>query len=181
MKEFEHTFDQPLGGSGLDPRSRQVSLMGRTGNTRGSASPDGPGGSGSRRAVVWTVTPSEVEMRRYDDPVEVRRGMVPGAGGQMEGPEQFLWRGRLWKVCAVVAHWVETGPWWQTKEVAPALGLEPAGSESRGTSVHDLLGEREVWRVEAARGLVAADAGRGVFDLSFDWVQGEWALTRCAD
>ena len=48
-------------------------------------------------------------MRRYDDPVEVRKGMVGGT----EAPEQFLWRGRLWKVSDVVAHWVETGPWWQ--------------------------------------------------------------------
>ena len=47
-------------------------------------------------------------MRRYDDPVEVRTGLVRG------GPEQFLWRGRLWKVRAVLAHWVETGPWWQS-------------------------------------------------------------------
>ena len=45
-------------------------------------------------------------MRQYDDPVEVRRG-------EAEDPDQFLWRGRLWKVRAVVAHWVETGPWWQ--------------------------------------------------------------------
>ena len=60
-------------------------------------------------------------MRRYDDPVDVRRGMVDGS----EGPEQFLWRGRLWKVNAVVAHWVETGPWWQSREVAPVLGATP--------------------------------------------------------
>ena len=45
-------------------------------------------------------------MRQYDDPVEVRRGTD-------EGPEQFLWRGRLWKVRSVTAHWVETSPWWQ--------------------------------------------------------------------
>lgn len=41
-------------------------------------------------------------MRQYDDPVEVRRG-------EAEGPDQFRWRGRLWKVRAVLAHWVETG------------------------------------------------------------------------
>jgi len=39
-------------------------------------------------------------MRRYDDPVETRMGQVAGT----EGPEQFLWRGRLWKVRAVLAH-----------------------------------------------------------------------------
>src|SRR6185503_19225403 len=51
-----------------------------------------------------------VGMRRYDDPVETRMGQVSG----IEGPEQFLWRGRLWKVRAVLAHWVETGPRWQS-------------------------------------------------------------------
>ena len=127
-------------------------------------------------------------MRRYDDPVEVRKGLVPGAGGDVEGPEQFLWRGRLWKVCDVVGHWVETGPWWQSAKVAPVLG---ADSSSVGTrvdltaSVHDLVADREVWRVEAARGLAGASgasgAGRGVFDLVFDWGQGGWLLTRCAD
>jgi hypothetical protein len=119
-------------------------------------------------------------MRRYDDPVEVRRGLVPGTGGSVEGPEQFLWKGRLWKVCAVVAHWVETGPWWQSKEVAPVLGADSAEAEGGG-SVHDLLAEREVWRVEAARGLAASGAGRGVFDLTFDWAQGHWLLARCVD
>jgi hypothetical protein len=128
-----------------------------------------------------------MKMRRYDDPVEVRRGLVPGSGGgSVEGPEQFLWRGRLWKVCAVVAHWVETGPWWQSKEVAPVLGADSAGGPAAaegggGASVHDLLAEREVWRVEAARGLAATGSGRGVFDLTFDWAQGHWLLVRCVD
>ena len=132
-------------------------------------------------------------MRRYDDPVEVRKGLVAGTTGSVEGPEQFLWKGRLWKVRDVLAHWVETGPWWQSREVAPILGGDPpAGSTDGGAapSVHDLLGEREVWRVEAARGqaLAAAaggsagtSAGAGVFDLTFDWARGSWELSRCAD
>ncbi len=117
-------------------------------------------------------------MRRYDDPVEVRKGMVGGT----EEPEQFLWRGRLWKVCDVVAHWVETGPWWQSSGVHAVLGSseEPDGQPGGGVAVqHDLVAEREVWRVEAARGL--SGAGRGVFDLEFDWTQGSWQLARCVD
>ena len=143
-------------------------------------------------------------MRRYDDPVEVRRGMVNGPGGAQEGPEQFLWRGRLWKVCDVVAHWVETGPWWQSPGVHAVLGSD-AGSDpvsdrtssaergAGGTATGvDLLAEREVWRVEAARGLAAARSGpgsasggttfgAGVFDLVLDWADGSWQLARCDD
>jgi hypothetical protein len=132
-------------------------------------------------------------MRRYDDPVETRMGLVSG----MEGPEQFLWRGRLWKVRAVIAHWVETGPWWQSGGARAVIGSdEPVGPATGGADLRsaDLLGERELWRVEAGRGPgrpVAApeDAsgadevldGGGVFDLAFDWSDGRWALVGCAD
>ena len=111
-------------------------------------------------------------MRQYDDPVEVRRG-------EAEDPEQFLWRGRLWKVRAVVAHWVETGPWWQA-------GTAP--DDGRGPALTDPVAERELWRVEAGRGapLVAARGQAdhetyGVFDLSFDWTDGRWQLVGCVD
>ncbi len=103
-------------------------------------------------------------MRQYDDPVEVRRG-------DAEDPDQFLWRGRLWKVRAVVAHWVETGPWWQG-----------AGAAGRAATTTDLVAERELWRVEAGRGLQPAGAETyGVFDLSFDWTDGRWQLVGCQD
>ena len=132
-------------------------------------------------------------VRRYDEPVEVRRG--PVVGWPAEGPEQFLWRGRLWKVRAVLAHWVETGPWWQhagvravigSEEVAgpprsgggadPGPSPEPAG---RGvlTALEDLLGERELWRVEAGRGGTAD----GTFDLAYDETDGRWQLVGCTD
>ena len=84
-------------------------------------------------------------MRQYDDPVEVRRG-------ETEDPDQFLWRGRLWKVRAVVAHWVETGPWWQ------ARGRRRGRREPR--TITDLVAERELWRVEAGRG-IQVGSGRG--------------------
>ena len=131
-------------------------------------------------------------MRRYDDPVEVRKGMV----GDTEGPEQFLWRGRLWKVSDVVAHWEATGPWWQSSGEHAVLGAEetgsagqersagralPAGRARRDLAPQDLTAEREVWRVEATRGRSAVGHGRGVFDLVFDWAQGSWQLARCVD
>ena len=121
-------------------------------------------------------------MRRYDDPVDVRRGMVDGA----EGPEQFLWRGGLWKVHAVVAHWVETGAWWESAGARAALGTDSPGPEPKAGGalavLPDLTAEREVWRVEASRGRVSAETGGGgVFDLLFDWAEGSWRLARCMD
>ena len=116
-------------------------------------------------------------MRRYDDPVEVRRGPGDGPDAMTEGPAQFLWRGRLWKVRAVLAHWVETGPWWQSAGVRAVIGTDDSTGPARPGGT-DLLAERELWRVEAGRG--PADAG-GVFDLSFSWDDGQWQLVGCAD
>ncbi len=125
-------------------------------------------------------------MRRYDDPVEVRRG-------ETDGPEQFLWRGRLWKVRAVVAHWVETAPWWQSTAAQAVIGTdEPAADLTADRSPEgagaDLLVERELWRVEAGRGMVAVTGPdgevmhtSGVFDLSFNFSDGRWQLVGCAD
>ena len=110
--------------------------------------------------VAGSMSGEETQMRLYDDPVEVRRG-------ETEGPDQFLWRGRLWKVRAVLAHWVETAPWWQSQ-----------GQSTTETDVNaDLLVERELWRVEAGRGISTS----GVFDLSFNWSDGRWQLVGCAD
>ncbi len=110
-------------------------------------------------------------MRRYADPVEVRKGWVSDA--ETEGPEQFLWHGRLWKVRAVLAHWVETGPWWSRN-----------GDET--ATIGDLLTERELWRVEAGRRMPGTGRTRrtdvsGVFELSFDWSDGCWQLVGCTD
>ena len=123
-------------------------------------------------------------MRRYDDPVEVRKGPE-------ESPEQFLWRGKLWKVRAVLAHWVETGSWWQSADARAVLGTDYAapslveeGAPAPVTRPGDLLGERELWRVEAAAGMTVHpedDQGGGVFDLSFDWADGSWQLVGCVD
>ena len=123
-------------------------------------------------------------MRRYDDPVDVRKGMVDGS----EGPEQFLWRGRLWKVQSVLAHWVETGAWWESAGARAVLGTEEGSAEpaERGGRVlsvlPDMVAEREIWRVEASRGRISAEGGGGgVFDLLFDWAEGSWRLARCLD
>lgn len=131
-------------------------------------------------------------MRRYDDPVEVRRGQVgetlaPDADTYPDerAPAQFLWRGRLWKVRAVLAHWVETGPWWSSPGVRAVIGSSESSESSDEEQalprpLGDLITERELWRVEAARGRDVEDAG-GVFDLAFDWADGRWQLVGCVD
>jgi hypothetical protein len=134
-------------------------------------------------------------MRRYDDLVEVRRGLVQ----EVEAPEQFVWRDRLWRVCAVVSYWVETGPWWEQRAVATMLGAEPSGAQTGADHAAEdsapdtpvasgslLLAEREVWRVDAVRGRHGVDAApstglRGTFDLTYDADTGQWHLTRCLD
>lgn len=144
-------------------------------------------------------------MRRYDDPVEVRKGMIGDARTGVEGPAQFLWHGRLWVVREVVAHWVETGPWWSSAEARAVIGSEE-NSQNGQQGPTDLLPEREVWRVEAGPGMSGLGmsglgmsgpgrAGRdgvagirsgqargtGIFDLSFDWAEGCWQLVGCLD
>ncbi len=143
-------------------------------------------------------------MRMYDEPIEVRRGLVAG----QEAPEQFIWRDRLWVVRDIISHWVETGAWWEQSGIAALLGVG-VGSADRadrsggaGSPIEDaapddsirlgadLLGERDVWRVEAGRGRSRsrrtkpdsdAESTYGVFDLAFDWTEGRWQLIRCMD
>lgn len=107
-------------------------------------------------------------MRTYDDLVEVRKAPLDSlADASEDGPDQFLWRGRLWQVREVIAHWVETGAWW-VKDTATTSGAHP------GCDPH-----REVWRVAAARGRAVSavdDPGFGVFDLAFDRTEGVWRL-----
>ena len=104
--------------------------------------------------------------RRYDEPVEVRR--------RDEDPAEFLWRGRLYVVRAVLAHWVETGAWWRAATSgSSALALDPSAQAA----------EREVWRVEASAGRAQ---GTGVYDVCFDWAADgarskPWVLLRTMD
>lgn len=137
-------------------------------------------------------------MRRYDDPVEVRVGLVDG----VEAPAQFCWHDRLWQVRALVAHWVETAPWWHQPAVRGLLGVhDDAGAADEGSadrlgdgaadaghavmvssptvpSVAALIAEQEVWRVDAGPGRLGA---RGVFELVRAGETGQWRLTGCED
>jgi hypothetical protein len=101
--------------------------------------------------------------RRYDDPVrdaiDVRRER------DSTRPSQFLWRGRLYVVCGVLAHWVEVGAWWRSR--LPD-GL-PVRVDEHG---------REVWRVEAHAGRTSSP---GVYDLAYDEAGSTWTLARALD
>ncbi|TDD58463.1 hypothetical protein E1263_19295 [Kribbella antibiotica] len=55
-------------------------------------------------------------MWEFDEAVEVRSSVVD----DVESPEQFLWRGRLWRVCSVQAHWTETAAWWERGVIGTA-------------------------------------------------------------
>jgi Family of unknown function (DUF6504) len=91
-------------------------------------------------------------MRCYAEPVDVHR--------QDTTPDQFLWRGRLYVVREVLAHWLEAGGWWRR----PAAGVDD--------------GEREFWRVEAGCG---RSSPPGVYDLCFDWSRAVWTVACVLD
>jgi hypothetical protein len=106
----------------------------------------------SRERLIGPAHPEVVMARRHDEPVEVRADA---------GPRSFVWRGRRYTVCAVLASWQERRPWWR------AVGDDPGGPTPDT--------ERRVWRVEAR-----PPAGTtGVFDLGRD--DDRWLLLRSHD
>lgn len=116
--------------------------------------------------------------RHYAEPVDVRR--------RDDTPVEFLWRGRLYLVRDVLAHWVEAGGWWRraAPDAASTAGPSPGGDPARPVGALDDR-EREFWRVEARTGgragAAAPTASTGVFDLCFDWSAGGWSLARTHD
>ena len=123
--------------------------------------------------------------RRYADPIDVRRAgggppvkPVETAGTGRPDPDQphdppfdsthhpaqFLWRGRLYVVRAVVAHWIESSSWWGGSRRALEGAIPPH--------------EHEVWRVEAQAGRSSAT---GVYDLRCDLAADRWVLARALD
>jgi hypothetical protein len=112
--------------------------------------------------------------RRHHDPVVVRGAVSEGAAesaapGVIDHvtdhvtdpvPRDFVWRGRRYTVCAVLASWQERRAWWRE------VGDDPSGP---------LSPQRRVWRVEARPPV--GDAG--VFDLGRD--DDHWLLLRAHD
>lgn len=98
-------------------------------------------------------------VRLVEESIEVRVGDAR--------PEQFLWRGRLYRVTEVVDHWQERHAWWRS---------------SGEQSLEETPLARDVWRVEASRGRTSPP---GVYDLGVDGGAGAsasgWLLLRTQD
>jgi hypothetical protein len=94
-------------------------------------------------------------VQQYDDPVEVRKGPagwpVDAPGDIDERPEQFLWRGRLWQVREVLAHWRDEREVWR---VAAARGRAVSVVGDPGFGIFDLVFDRSAdrWRLAGAGG-----------------------------
>ena len=99
--------------------------------------------------------------RMSADPIDVRSS---GEGPPESSPTQFLWRGRLYVVGEVIAHWIESSAWW--------------GGSRRALEGALMAHEHEVWRVEAQAG--RSDMA-GVYDLRRDMVADRWVLARAMD
>ena len=139
--------------------------------------------------------------RRCAEPIEVER--------RDDAPGQFLWRGRLFVVRDVLAHWLEAGAWWRARGATAlvtgdALAGPPVlGAEERLAPIpaSPKWAER-AWGepapdVGAAVGPVGLDdgereywrveasagraAGTGVYDLCLDWSAGGWTVARVLD
>lgn len=122
-------------------------------------------------------------VRRYGEFVEVRT--VPDGPGGGGSPSSFLWRGRVYAVRAVDAHWQERRPWWKdARTVSPGVGensagvCAPEGAQSSG--LFRRAAGREVWRVHAQAG---RSGSSGVFELGTDAPDGSgaWILLRAHD
>jgi hypothetical protein len=130
------------------------------GTVNGAAEPDG-----ETDAPVDTVLDRVVDTV-LDTTVDVRESV------DAAGPEAFIWRGRLYVVRRVLAHWRERRSWWRD-------ALDPLPGQPTGIDVASR--EQHVWRVEASRGQAF---GTGVFDLTSDGAEGAdaaWRLVRVAD
>ena len=93
-------------------------------------------------------------VRVYGEPVEVQT-KTDGS------PARFVWRGRLYAVCAVLEHWTAGREWW--REPVPWPDTDPEHAEML------------YWRVEAAAG---QSMPSGPYELR---KAGEWTLRRVAD
>lgn len=74
-------------------------------------------------------------MRSYGEPIDVRTH-DPDRPCDPARPAQFVWRGRLYLVRTVLAHWVELGTWWTARGPARSA-TRPATGAGTGTGTAD--------------------------------------------
>ena len=100
--------------------------------------------------------------RRYSDRIRVRSFHQEG-DEEPDSPQDFVWRGRPYRVLVILARWLEAEQWWRLA----GLGSSAAVAES------------VVWRVEAA----CRQRSPGVFDLRHRVGEhrSEWFLIRAFD
>ena len=131
-------------------------------------------------------------VRRYAEPVIVtsRARAADGAGE----PVTFVWRGRRYAVCAVLAQWQQRRAWWRDV-LDPHLDsqLDRGGPAPAGARIAAAARERRVWRVEAglwrprAAGMgssrtAGVGPSLGVFELACDDTDPPaWQVLRIAD
>jgi len=60
-------------------------------------------------------------MWEFDDAVEVHSVNVDG----VLTPDQFLWRGRLWRVRTIRSQWTETAAWWERGVIGTGRTHDP--------------------------------------------------------
>ena len=116
--------------------------------TQGASSPPSPGCP----TVEGSLSMPASLARRYDEAVQVDH--------RDNAPIAFVRRHRGYVIRAVLAHWWETGAWWE----------QPVD-----TGVAD--DERELWRVEAA----APGRSPVVVELAHSWSTGRWTLAAVLD
>ena len=108
-------------------------------------------------------------VRRHDESVSVRVGGDWSGDDEDDGPRDFVWRGRRYTVCAVLASWQERRAWWRE------VGDLRDGGRQGGGGAGLPSPQRRVWRVEARPPSGAA----GVFELGLD--DDRWLLLRALD
>ncbi|NIK60478.1 DUF6504 family protein [Kribbella shirazensis] len=107
-------------------------------------------------------------MWEFDDAVEVHSVSVDG----VQTPDQFLWRGRLWRVRSVKSHWTETAAWWERGVIGtgdihdPQVARAFAGpADNRAVLAYDARADRRtapdsLARIDAATVAEVCSAAR---------------------
>lgn len=104
-------------------------------------------------------------MWEFDDAVEVHSIAVDG----VQVPDQFLWRGRLWRVRAVRSQWTETAAWWERGVIGTGDTHDPHAARTDfagATSAYDARADRAFDRIDPRADSRADRRAAGVDSLA---------------